>query len=141
MSKVSLQLINDEKLLDAFRLFPKEINEEFEMVAIEAGGILTDYARKGENHRWVHQSHDLEKDIGSRIFKRSEGVTLSFGLGFYPSDTTVFWKKENKNVSYGTILHDGEYNDKFIFGTWDKKESTVQNMYIEGANNVIERVF
>lgn len=139
MSKVSLQLINDEKVLDAFRLFPKEINEEFEMVAIEAGGILTNYARNEANHKYKHRDHNLEKDTGNSVKKGRDSIILTFGLGFYPSQTQVSWRGER--VSYGTILHEGSFDDKFITGTWEDNENKVNRMFVDGANNVIKRVF
>lgn len=128
-----------EKVIDAFRLFPKEMDEELNSTAIEVGELLTVYGRSF--HKWQHRDHNLEKDINYRVFNRKDGVSISYGLGFYPSQTRVFWSARNENVSYGTILHEGAFNDPWIDESYEKNETKVQNKFINAVNNVIKKVF
>lgn len=139
MSTATLQLENLDKVLDAFRLFPSEMNEELNQTSIEAGELLTVYARR--NHRWEHRDHNLEKDINYRVFGKTDGVTLSFGLGFYPSQTRVYWASLGENVSYGTILHDGAFGDEWIDEAYENNKVEIFKMYTEAVNNVTKRVF
>lgn len=135
----TLTIENLENALDAFRLFPEEINEAFNNTGIEVGELLTVYAR--QNHKWQHRDHNLEKDIGYKVFGKDDGITVSFGLGFYPSQTRVFWSKLGENVSYGTILHDGAFGDEWIDESWENNKTEVYKMYDDAVDEVIKKVF
>lgn len=128
-----------ERVIDAFRLFPEEMNEELSSTAIEVGELLTVYGRTF--HRWQHRDHNLEKDISYRVMGKDADITIDFGLGFYPSQTQVFWSTKNENVSYGTILHDGAFNDPWIDEAYEKNEKKIQTKFIDAVNNVIKKVF
>lgn len=140
MSK-PLQIENLENVVNAFRIFPEEVNKELNAIGIEVGEELTVYARDQANHKFIHRDHNLKKDIGNRVFKNKGCVSISFGLGFYPSQTRVWWARLGENVSYGTILHDGAFDDKFIDEAWDKNETKVNNKFIGGINDLIKRLF
>ena len=139
MSTAALQIKNLESLIDTFRLFPKKISEELEMAAIEIGELLTVYARDQENHRWEHRFNNLEKDIGSRVFNEDDNISLAFGLGFYPSMTQVEWNGDL--VSYGTILHDGDFEDPWIDQTWEQNEKEAEDEYNKTIDDLLERLF
>jgi hypothetical protein len=139
MSVVGLQLENLDKVIDSFREFPQETNEQLQETSIKVGDLLTVYARDEANHKWVHRFHNLEKDIGHRVLNKANTVILSFGLGFYPSATRVEWR--GQRVSYGTILHEGDFNDPWIDETYEENETEVENMYNNDMSKLIKRLF
>lgn len=138
MSK-SITIFNLDSVIDAFRLFPKEINEALEESSIEIGEDLTVEARDQQNHEWRHRFNNLEKDIGNRVTNSNGSVTLTFGLGFYPSQTRVNWG--GNLVSYGTILHDGPFDDPWIEETFDRNTNKIEKEYNEALDTVIQRLF
>lgn len=136
MSKKALQVKNLDKIIDAFRKAPKLANEKIEEAGIEALGVLNTYNR--DNHRWQHDKHNLQSDIGGKV----DGNVMTHGLGFYPSMTQITYQ-DGSRASYGNRLHEG-------FGTWaadpwiitgfEKNEKKIQKIYENKIEEMVEEI-